>query len=346
VALLTALAAGGALLVAPLDDHTPPAPVQSVEQVWPKAGHATLAADLADGTAYQPLLFLTVNDSAGTAPTKNGKSLRLLIRHADGSLRQLRELPIARDPSIPAITVAGGLLVWVENLGEHQELWSADLRGGPARRLTADTGDARFYQSDYDLVVADGRVHWVAAGPGGTTQVRSVALGGGPVDVRAEPGTWSFSAWPWLSDGVVNSAGATVLRNLTTGQDRPIPATSRGVTACSPAWCQVALLTKDGTPGLDLMRPDGSARRTIGGDESATVLADVAELDRYEVFSNLTATSQLTGNVQLMLYEISTRRTAEVSPDAFSVAYRAGILSWSTGTQQSFIRHALDLRTL
>ena len=347
VSLLTALAASAALLVAPLAGHNQPVPLQSVAQVWPNARHAVVTADLADGTSYQPLLFFTATDSVGSAPTKDGKALRLLIRHADGSLRQLRRLPTGADPSFPAVTVAGGLLVWAESTaGGHQELWSADLRGGPARRLTADTGDARFYQSQYDLVVAAGRVHWVAAGPGDTTQVRSVALTGGPTDVRNEPGTWAFTAWPWLSDGVVNSAGTTVLRNVTTGQDRPVPATARGVTACSPTWCQVVSLTKDGTPRIDLMHPDGSARRTIAGGAAATVIADVAVLDRYEVISQLTPTSELTGNVQLLLYEISTRRTVEVSPDAFSVAYRAGILSWSTGTQQSFIRHALDLRSL
>jgi len=47
----------------------------------------------------------------------------------------------------------------------------------------------------------------------------------------------------------------------------------------------------------------------------------------------------------VLMYEIATRRTAEISPDAFSVAYRGGVLSWSTGTQQSFVRHALDLRS-
>jgi hypothetical protein len=346
VSLLTALAASAALLIAPLGGHDKPAPLQTVEQVWPAAKHATLIATLPDGTAYQPLLFFTANDSVGTAPTRNGKSLRLIIRPADGRLRQLRELPISHDPSIPAITVAGGLLVWAESTTATQELWSADLRGGPARRLTANAGDARFYQSQYDLVVADGRVHWVAAGRGDATEVRSVALSGGPVDVRDEPGTWAFAAWPWLSDGVVNSAGTTVLRNVITGQDRPIPNTARGVTACSPTWCQVVLLTKKGTPEIDLMRPDGSAHRVIADGNPATVISDVAVLDRYEVISQLTPASELTGNIQLLLYEISTRRTAEVSADAFSVAYRAGILSWSTGTQQSFIRHALDLRSL
>jgi hypothetical protein len=344
--LLTALAASGALLVAPLSGHDKPVPPESVEQAWPKAKHAVLAADLPDGTAYQPLLFFTATDSVGTAPTRNGKSLRLVIRPANGHLRQLRSLPTSQDPSVPAMTVAGGLLVWVESTTRHQELWSADLRGGPAQRLAADIGDARFYQSQYDLVVAEGRIHWVAAGPGGTTEVRSVALTGGPVDVRDEPGTWAFTTWPWLSNGVVNSAGASTLRNVTTGQNRALPVTARAVTACSPTWCQVVSLTRKGTTRIDLMHPDGSARRTIGGVDANTVITDVAVLDRYEVISLLTDTSQLTGNVELQIYEISTRRTVEVSPDSFSVAYRAGVLSWSTGTQQSFVRHALDLRSL
>lgn len=346
VSLLTALAASAALLIAPMGGNGKPAPLQTVAEVWPNAKHATMTADLPDGTAYQPQLFFTPADSAGTAPTKDGKWFRVLIRHADGGLRLLRSLPNGHDPSIPAMTVAGGLLVWAESTTGHQELWCADLGGGPARLLTADTGDARFYESQYDLVVAAGRVYWVAAGPNDTTQVRSVALAGGPTDVRAEPGTWAFTAWPWMTNGVVNSAGATALRNVTTGQDRPIPATTRGVTACSPTWCQVVSITKDGSTRIDLMHPDGSARRTIAGGDANTVIADVALLDRYEVISQQTSTSQLTGNVQVLIYEIATRRTAEVSPDAFSVAYRGGILSWSTGSQQSFIRHALDLRSL
>jgi hypothetical protein len=346
VSLLTALAASAALLVAPFGGKTPPVPLQTVAQVWPNAKHATLNQTLADGTDYQPLVYLSATSSVGSARTKDGKSLRLLLLAADGKTREIRRVPTEKDPSFPAVALDGTLLIWAESTTRgHQEIWTADVRGGAARRLTADTGDARFYQSQYDLVVASGRVYWVAAGPDGTTQVRSVAVGGGPIDVRTEPGTWSFAGWPWLSNGVVSSAGTTTMRNVTTGHDLPIPATSRSVTACSPTWCQVVSITKNGDSRIELTHPDGSASHVVANGNAETVISDVAVLDKFEIFAQLTPTSELTGNVQLLMYELKTRRTVEVSPDCFAVSYRAGVLSWSTGTQQSFLRHALDLRT-
>jgi hypothetical protein len=358
VSLLTALAASAALLIAPFGNHGPPPPLQTVTEVWPNAKHATLIATLADGTFYQPLIFTSATTSVGAASSKDNKFLRLLILAADGKTREIRRLPADHDPSFPAAVLSGTTLVWAESTTRgHVEIWAADLRGGAAHQLTADAGDARFYQSQYDLVVGQGRVHWVAAGPDGTTEVRSVALSGGPSDVRVEQGTWAFTDWPWLSNGVVSSAGATTLRNALTGRDVALPTAPRGVTACTPTWCQLVSLGKDGNSKIELMHPDGSERRTVAvGDPNAggggnagdaeTVIADVALLNRFEVFARLTATSELTGNVQVMLYEISTRHTVEISPDAFAVSFRAGILSWSTGTQQSFLRHALDLRTL
>ena len=347
LSLLTALAASAAFLIAPLDLHTPPTPLQTVASVWPNAKHATLNQTLADGTDYEPLLYLSSTESIGSARTKDGKALRLVRLAADGKAREIRRIPTEKDPSFPAATLAGTLLVWVESTTRgHQEIWAADVRGGAARRLTADTGDARFYQSQYDLVTEAGRVYWVAAGPGDTTQVRSVALGGGSTDVRVEPGTWSLAGWPWLSNGVVSSTGTTTMRNVTTGQDVAVPTTSRGVTACSPTWCQIVSITKAGDSRIQLVRPDGADPHTVATGTPETVISDVAVLDKFEVFANLTPTSELTGNVQLLMYEIKTRRTVEISPDCFAVSYRAGILSWSTGTQQSFLRHALDLRTL
>lgn len=347
VSLLTALAASAALLVAPLDLHTPPTPLQTVAQVWPAAKHATINQTLADGTDYEPLIYLSATESVGSARTKDGKALRLLRLPADGKPREIRRVLTEKDPSFPAVALDGTLLVWVESTTHgHEEIWAADVRGGPARRLTADTGDARFYQSQYDLVTAAGRVYWVAAGPDDTTQVRSVAVGGGPIDVRVEPGTWSLAGWPWLSNGVVSSAGTTTLRNLTTGRNVPVPQASRGVTACSPTWCQLVSITKAGDSRIQLVHPDGSDPHVVATGNAETAISDVAVLDRFEVFAELTPTSELTGNVQLLMYEIKTRRTVELSPDCFAVAYRAGVLSWSTGTQQSFLRHALDLRTL
>ena len=51
-------------------------------------------------------------------------------------------------------------------------------------------------------------------------------------------------------------------------------------------------------------------------------------------------------HIQLIAYEIATRRVVVISPDAFDVNYRAGVLWWSTGNDDGFIRHALDLRTV
>ena len=68
--------------------------------------------------------------------------------------------------------------------------------GRAAHPLTGDTGIPRFYQAQHDLVIAGSWVHWMAAAPGTGTEIRSVALSGGPVDVRTEPGTWILAGWP------------------------------------------------------------------------------------------------------------------------------------------------------
>jgi hypothetical protein len=190
-------------------------------------------------------------------------------------------------------------------------------------------------------------VYWVAAGSDDTTEVRSVALTGGPVGTRPVPGTWTLSAWPWLVNGITATGGATLLKNMSTDRDLPVAKIgSRSTTQCGPTWCQVASLAKDGAHQIDLMRPDGSGRLRVAGDTAKTVIADVAPLDRYEVYSKTGPDSDLTGNVQLLIFEIATRRTVEVSPDAGRVSYRNGVLVWATGNLDTFIWHALDLRTI
>ena len=196
-------------------------------------------------------------------------------------------------------------------------------------------------------MIADGRVHWVTAGPGDVTRVRSVALTGGAVRSRDEPGTWKLSAYPWLVNGVSDTSGSTVLRDLTTGRDTPVRRErARATAACSPAWCRVVSLTGDGRSRIEVMRPDGSDRRRIGDGTVATVIVDVAPLDRFEVLSRIGPTSELTGNNELIVVDLATRRTVEVSPDAGSVSYRDGMLWWSTGKLDAIVWHALDLRTV
>jgi len=343
-----ALAASGVLLVAPATEQRPPAGPVTAAVAWPAAQRGVIPASLPDGTGYEPGIFLDARTSVGSAPTRDGKFLRLVLRHADGSIRQLRRLPLDANPSFPAFTVAGDVLVWAEAAKHGSlQLWSGNLRDGrPARRLTAEAGDARFYRSEYDLVIAAGRVHWVAAGSADGTEVRSVALTGGAVDIRTETGRWKLSAWPWLVDGVTAAAGATVLRNLATGRDVAVSRTRRAATDCGPTWCRVAALSDNGFTRIDLMHPDGSARQRIGGSSAATEIVDVAPLDRFEVLALIDSNTDLTGHTQLIVFELATRRTVQVSPDASGVSYRAGVLWWSTGNRDSFVRHTVDLRTV
>lgn len=342
VGLGAALVAAGAMLLVPSAVRRTATPPVNARVAWPSAQRGVLPAALSDGARYDPAVFLDVRESVGTASTTDGRSLRLLLRRANGSVRLLRTLPAAGDPAFTSAAIAGHILVWAETTRDSGELWTIDLSTpGTPRRLTADLGDARFSQSQYDLVVAGGRVYWVAAGADDTTQVRSVLLTGGRADVRTEPGRWALTAWPWLTGG-----GTGRLRNLVTGQDRVVASNGRGRTACSPLWCRVVSLGNDGSSQIHLMRPDGSDRRQIAAGTASNVITDIAVLDRFEVFSQRNGNSDLTGHIQLLIYEIATRTIVEVSPDATDVAYRAGVLWWSAGSQEALIRHTLDLRTL
>ena len=345
--LAAALAASGLLLMVPPAAHggrTPPTPAALA---WPGVQRDVIAAALPDGAAYEPAAFVDAHTSVGAARSPNGKVLRLVRRGPASAVTQIRALPAGSNPSFQAVTVAGDVVAWFERAGPGRlTLWAAGLRDGrPARPVTADTGQARFYRSDNDLVVADGRFRWVAAGPGGVTEVRSVAVTGGPVEVRTVPGTWRIAGWPWLVDGVAESAGAGTLRNLATGQDVAVTRTRKGATDCSPAWCRVVSLDRDGFTRIELLRPGGGDRREIAGGAAATEIVDVAPLGRFEVFVRIGAASELTGNAQLLVHEVATRRTVEISPDAGAVGYRGGVLWWSTGSQETFVRHSLDLRT-
>jgi hypothetical protein len=345
-----ALTASGVLLVAPQYSHQPdPFKPTPIATSWPQAQRGAIPADLPDGTTYQPVSFLGAHSSIGTAETKDNRYLRLVLLGTDAKVRELRRVPVRDDPSFQDVTVAGDTLAWAEQAsGDKIQIWTMNLRDGhPARELTADTGAAVFYRSQYDLVIAQGRLHWVATGANGGTEVRSIALTGGPVDVRQEAGTWQLSAWPWLANGVSAAIGTTILRNLQTDQDVSVRGGgSRSAANCSPKWCQVMSLARSGYSTIDLMHPDGSARERIAGGDAAPGIPDIAVLDRFAVLAAVGPTSALTGNSQLLVFDIAARRTIEVSPDAAKISYRAGVLWWATGNLDAYVWHSLDLRTV
>lgn len=350
LALSAALTASGVLLIVPPYDRKPdPFKPVLAATAWPQAQRGAISADLPDGTTYQPVIFIGAHSSIGTAETKDNRYLRLVLLGANLKIRELRRVPLKQNPSFQDVTVSGTTLAWAEQTGSGQvRLWTMDLNDGkPARILTTDTGNAVFYRSQYDLEIADGRLHWVATAANGITEVRSVALTGGPVDVRQEPGAWQLSAWPWLANGVSAAIGTTVMRNLQTNQDITVRSGSaRSAANCSPKWCIVMSLARSGYSNIDAMHPDGSARERIAGGDAAPGIPDVAVLDRYIALAAVGPTSALTGNSELLVFDLAARRTIEVSPDAAKISYRAGILWWATGNLDAYVWHSLDLRTV
>jgi hypothetical protein len=217
--------------------------------------------------------------------------------------------------------------------------------------LTADTGAAVFFNSQYDLVLAQGRVWWAAAAPTDAlaTEVRSVPISGGKVTMRTVPGPYQLSIWPWLQSA---GGGNTPLHllNLDTGQPVPIARSAAELVACTPQWCRSILQSADGTATrFDVMRPDGSDRRRIAGANAAAVSSDVAFLGRFEVLT-VTETGKQAGKQDLEVYDIGTRTTTVVATDVGMVLCRGGMLWWSTGDKPGGDGveqwHTVDLRTL
>ncbi|AGL17394.1 hypothetical protein [Actinoplanes sp. N902-109] len=346
--LAVAVAAAGLLVTAP-GRQDPPAPAQRValDQAWPGAQRAELRGNLPDGPVFHPETFLDARTAVGTAPSSDGTSLRLLLHTAGGQPRELRRRPLAGSPEFGTVTVAGNDLVWSESTDDRRvSLWAASLTGTSVRRLTGDAGDAVFGGSQFDLVAAEGRVWWVTAGSAGVTQIRSVPLRGGPVSVREEPGEWALTAWPWITDGTGDHIGTRTLRALTSNREMRIGTTGTELSTCTPVWCRVMVLTGEGLARIDAMHPDGTARRRIAGGGARAAVTDAGVLDRFELLSEPGPDSDLTGTEGLLVYDLSTDRTVEVTTAAAGVLSRNGVLWWATGDQDDLRWHTLDLRTV
>ncbi|MDT5042364.1 MAG: hypothetical protein QOE51_3349 [Actinoplanes sp.] len=349
ITLAVAMAAGGVLVFrAPHHDRPPPAGRVPAALAWPSAQRADMSGNLGDGPLFAPGYFLDVRTAVGTAPSPDGASVRLLVR-TGSSVREIRRLPAARTPYFANFAAAGDDLVWTESTDAAPiQVWAVNLRdGSPARRLTTDTGNAVFYDSQYDLVIADGRVHWTAATLKGaeTTEIRSVPLAGGAVEVRREPGSWALTSWPWLTNGL-DQPSTSRLRNMATNRDVTVDNAGTELSTCSSTWCRVMVMNSNGLARIDLMHPDGTARRQIAGSAALAAITDVAVLDRFAVLDEAGPASDLTGTAQLLVYDIANKRTVDISADVTAAFSRGGVLWWSTGNQDAPIWHSLDLRTV
>jgi hypothetical protein len=276
------------------------------------------------------------------------------LRVGDGPPRVLRSLPMKDQPLFGGVTAAGDDLAWAESVAGPDgsavsTMWTVNWRANqPPRALTRDTGAVAFFNSQYDLVIAKSRLHWVAVGPGEkpVTEIRSVALTGGAVTVRRESGPWALSAWPWLVTAVTAPSVEVQLRSLEKGTRITVPATGSELVTCSSSWCRTQVIAGDGPTRLDLMRPDGSDRRQVGGGDDTSPIIDVAVLDRFELLTRVGEVGTPTSNQELLMYDLARKRLVTVATGVGMVVSRAGMLWWSTGDTERLSWHTLDLRAL
>jgi hypothetical protein len=353
--LVAALAAAGALVAqAPLGAKTPKPPPPTVDVAWPQVKRATVPGTLPDGAAYTPVFFLDERASVGTALNPRGGGVRLVLRAADGAVRVLRRPPAGAGRWYGGFTRAGSELVWAESVTAKDgvtrtELWRAGVAGGASQKITGDTGWVSFANSDHDIVADAGLLYWTAAAPGqqSATEVRSVAVDGGPVRVRTEPGAWALAGWPWLVSTGSGQRGPMRLHNLDTGHTTTVDAGDDTPDQCGPAWCRVFVLKGDDPVRSVLMRPDGTGRQTATDNGATAAIADVAVLDRFEVLAGDSSTlATAVGGARLLIYDLKTRQLVNVSEAASRVSYRGGVLWWSTSGGNNTTWHTLDLRTV
>jgi hypothetical protein len=154
-----------------------------------------------------------------------------------------------------------------------------------------------------------------------------------------EHGEWSQTAWPWLTDEIGR------LLDTSTGRLVEVAIAGRETATCAPAWCRVMVLGQTGLDRIDLMHPDGSARRRIAGGGAQAAVTDPVVLDRFVALAEPGPYADLTGTAPLLVYDAATGRTVDVAPAAHGPATRNGVLWWSTGDETT-IWHTLDLRTV
>lgn len=352
LALVVALAAAGRLLTLP-PPHTPGTD-WTLTEAYPDAAIVDVPGYVDGDWAYQPMLFLDARTSVGTATPAAGGEMKLMIVEAGGATRTLRTLTQADAPQFGGLAAGEGRIVWLEQTagpdGQGKaEIWAASRDGADPHALTGDVGEFAFFNSQNDLIVRDGRVYWIAAAPTDTisSEIRSVALSGGRVDVRPRDGGWQFVGGDWLATAMTSGGGATALVNWRTGTRADIPNQPSELVSCSSALCRVLVLGGDGgATRIDVMKPSGQERRTAVAGAVTASLVDVGLLDRWEVYSRAGRGTSALSSQQVLLYDVEERRIIAVADGAGQILGRDGYAWWSTGTGDYVTWHALDLHTL
>ncbi|MDR7280541.1 hypothetical protein [Catenuloplanes atrovinosus] len=357
IGLLVAVLAAIALIVLPGNADRARTPAQTgpigPAEAWPGVPVGQFPGNLADGPAFSPSYFLDPGTAIGTAPSPDGAAMRLVRRAADGTVRELRRLPYAGSPQFGGFTTDGTELAWAESVAgddnvTRTEMWAMRLPDGEPRRLTADTGDVVFFNSEFDMLIADGTLYWAEVSPATepATLIRSVPLAGGAVTTNTEDGAWAMTKFPWLVSAESGQASLPRLRDWRNHRELSVPATGTELVTCGSVWCRVLVVSANGPARTDLMRPDGSDRRRMAGGAAMSAVTDVGLLDRFEVLTEAGPDTIPTSSQILYVYDIDRQQTVRVADAVGMIQARNGVLWWSTGADTDTVWHTLPLSAI
>jgi hypothetical protein len=357
LAVVTAAAAATGLLLlpppgGPLPAGGPPAGAETLAGVWPDARTVDVPATLPDGTTFTPVAVL--DRQAFVAQIAAADNVTAILAVLDPARldrpRELQRIPIGGGGSFDAVAVDAGRVFWMSSVADDQggtrsTLYRADPGAAPVV-LTTDTGRATFSGSVHDLQIADGRLWWTAtrgAYPP-TTDLRSVPVGGGPVEVRALDGTYHLAAWPWATDDGTGGRPVAQL-DLVTGARRSTAQPTGEELYCGAVWCRSVVSTEKSAV-VTLRRVDGTARTArVNVDGETPLFVDVAALDRFEFFAAPISTQAGTSSERLAIYDLKAGRRIAVAVST-AEGLSGGWLWWATGDNETMTWHLLDLRSL
>jgi hypothetical protein len=323
-------------------------PFATVVPTWHGPTPVDVRGLLADGATYTPRVFLSGTISAGVATAPDG-TVQVVLDTAGGSATELRRLAPADHAQVNGFAVGGDTLVWMETVARTgaapvTTLWRTTWKSAAKPvSVTTNTGAVNFFGLQSDVVVQDGKAYWTAVGPGAaTTEVRSVPLTGGTVTTRRLTGEYAMSGWPWVVSVTGGKGNPVLLHDLNTDTVVTVTTAATELPVCGPTWCRVSVTNESGLVGIDVMHPDGSARRRIAGPEATPTIADATLLDRYVPL----ITDRGAGRIGLSLFDLTTANTDLVAIEVANVQGRDGVLWWSTGVGSALVWHAVDLRAI
>jgi hypothetical protein len=349
-----ALAVFGVLIATPATrPAAAPAGPVTLADVWPGARPVTLDATLPTGDIYTPLLVLDATTSLGLTSRPGAQGSLLVLLTDPSRPRVLQTLSPGTGDTVEAATTTPDRVYWLRSVDgsgggpEQASIWTARRGGGPAQVLSTAAGSATTSGSQFDLQVADGRLYWTAAPPGSaaTTELRSIALSGGPVRVQTFPGSYGLTTWPWLTTTLGGIGGVNELRNAVTGQRVSVATGAADQPFCTPTRCRIQISSATGTR-ITYGRPDGSGRRVVPPDAGSPTMTDVALLDRFAVLTAPTSTDVNSALQRLVLDDLSTNQQVTVDTGVTRVGGYGTWLWWSTGDQETLTWHLLNLSTL